>query len=216
MTPKYKIFGRNKGRKKNFIMNKFFFKNSLINLEKDLNKKNINILDIGSGSGENSIFLALKYPSTKIIACEVFQDGNINLCNQLYKKKIDNVKIYQNNVLKLFDEIKVEKYFDSIWILFPDPWPKKRHHKRRLINSSFFRKIYPLMKSKGKIYLSTDSKSYLASIMQSIYEVRSIFDWKNDIPTKWQYNLDFLPDTKFFKKANNLQRSAFFIDLEKI
>ena len=72
------------------------------------------------------------------------------------------------------------------------------------------------MKSKGKIYLSTDSKSYLASIMQSIYEVRSIFDWKNDIPNKWQYNLDFLPDTKFFKKANNLQRSAFFIDLEKI
>ena len=64
-----------------------------------------NILDIGSGSGENSIYQSMKFPKSKIIACETFVDGNINLCCEIFKRNIHNILIYNGNVLELFDTI---------------------------------------------------------------------------------------------------------------
>ena len=84
---KYKLFGRFKGRKK--IHHPFFqdLKKYQFNLEKNINKSKYNILDIGSGSGENALFLSDIYPKSKIITCELFDDGNINLAKQIKKKK---------------------------------------------------------------------------------------------------------------------------------
>ena len=212
----YRIYGRQKGRKKIEILNESFYINSLINIEKDIKKNKKIIIDVGSGSGENSIFLAKKNPNSLIIACEPFLDGNINLCNQLYKMKIKNVKFYTKNVLKLFNQIKNNTYFSEIWILFPDPWPKKKHHKRRLLNYNFFKKIYFLIKKRGKIFIATDSESYLKSILMNLYNLQSIFKWENQNPQNWSYIRNNLPHTKFFKKANSSQRCTFFIKLRKI
>jgi len=100
--------------------------------------------------------------------------------------------------------------------LFPDPWPKKKHYKRRLINDNFLKKVYPYIKKNGKIFIATDSTSYLKSIMNSLYKTKYLFNWQNNKPQNWIYdNLD-LPYTKFFKKAQNSYRSSFFIELVKI
>ena len=88
---------------------------------------------------------------------ELFYDGNVNLCNQIYKLKLENIKIFYGNVIELLDELKIDEYFSEIWILFPDPWPKKRHQKRRLINLVFLKKIYDFLKDNGKIFIATDS-----------------------------------------------------------
>jgi len=213
---KYKIHGLRKGRKNNKFIKNHFFKECLINLKTDIKKNKIIILDIGSGSGENALFLANKNPKALIIACDVFQDGNINLCNNLFKTKLNNVRLYNNNVIKLFDLLKVDNYFNEIWILFPDPWPKKRHHKRRLIKTTFFQISYLLLKSKGKIFIATDSVSYLNSMLSSLYKIKHFFKWQNDRPQYWNYKLQNLPQTKFFKKAQNLDRFSFFIELVKI
>ena len=213
---KYKIHGLRKGRKNNKFINYDFFKESIINLKKDIKKNKKIILDIGSGSGENSLFLAKKNPKSLIIACDVFQDGNINLCNYLFKSKLNNVRLFNSNVIKLFDLLKADKYFDEIWLLFPDPWPKNRHHKRRLIETTFFKISYPLLKSQGKIFIATDSVSYLNSILNSIYKIKSFFKWQNDRPQYWNYKIQDLPQTKFYKKAQNLDRFSFFIELVKI
>ena len=212
----YRIYGRHKGRKKIQILNNAFYNNSLINIEKDIKKNKKIIIDVGSGSGENSIFLAKKYPNALIIACEPFVDGNINLCNQLFKLNIKNVKFYTKNVLKLFNQIKKNVYFSEVWILFPDPWPKKKHHKRRLLNYNFFKEVYLLIEKKGKIFIATDSKSYLKSILMNLYNIQSTFEWLNQKPQNWSYIWNNLPDTKFFRKANSSQRSTFFIELRKI
>ena len=216
ISDKYIIYGRKKGRKKIHSVDKDFFVNYKINLEKDIKKNKKNIIDVGSGKGENTLFLAKKNPDALIIAIEIFWDGNINLCKQLSKLKLYNVKIFLSNVLKLFDHLNKVDYFNEIWILFPDPWSKKKHYKRRLINDNFFTKVYPYLKKNGKIFIATDSSSYLKSIMNSVYKTKSLFNWLNNRPQNWVYEMLDLPCTKFFKKAQNSYRTSFFIELVKI
>ena len=216
LSYKYRIYGRTKGRKKIQPIDKNFIENYEINLERDIKKNKKNIIDIGSGRGENTLFLAKNNPEALIIAIEIFLDGNINLCKQLSNLKLCNVKLFSSNVLKLFDYLNNDSYFNEIWILFPDPWPKKKHYKRRLINDNFLKKIYPYIKKNGKIFIATDSTSYLQSIMNSIYKTKYLFNWQNNKPQNWIYEMLDLPYTKFFKKAQNSYRSSFFIELVKI
>ena len=216
ISHKYRIYGRTKGRKKNKFIDHNFFNDYLINLKKDIKKNKKTILDIGSGNGENSLFLAKNNPNALIIACEIFQDGNINLYNNLLKSKINNIKLFTGNVLKLFDQLKLDYCFNEVWVLFPDPWPKNRHHKRRLIKTSFFKKIHPLLKNQSKIFISTDSVSYLKSILINIYNIKSLFRWQNDRPQNWIYENQNLPQTKFFKKGKDAYRPSIYIELEKI
>ena len=200
ISDKYTIYGRKKVRKKIHSVDKDFFLNYKINLEKDIKKNKKNIIDVGSGKGENTLFLAKKNPDALIIAIEIFWDGNIDLCKQLSKLKLYNVKIFSSNVLKLFNHLNKDDYFNEIWILFPDPWPKRKHHKRRLINDNFFIKVYPFLKRDGKIFIATDSSSYLKSIMNSIYNTKSLFNWLNNKPQNWIYKMLDLPVQSFLKK----------------
>jgi tRNA (guanine-N7-)-methyltransferase len=213
---KYKLYGRLKGRKKSYLLSSNEFKKNLINKDVNIYSKNYNILDIGSGSGENAVYLSFIHPQARIITCELFEDGNINLSNEIMKKNTDNIKIFQGNVLEFLDCIKESKIFNEIWILFPDPWPKVRHHKRRLINIKFLELIYFYLKDSGRIFIATDSQTYIQSILSIIYKVRDYFIWENQQLEDWDYeNLD-LPKTKFFKKAKQSNRKSIFFQLKKI
>ena len=212
---KYKLFGRFKGRKKSHLLSSNEFKQNLINKDTNIYSKNYNVLDIGSGSGENAIYLSFIHPRAKIITCELFEDGNINLSNEIIKKNINNIKLFQGNVLEFLDCLKKAKIFNEIWILFPDPWPKTRHHKRRLLNVNFLKLIFFYLKDEGKIFIATDSQTYIQLILSTIYKVRDYFIWDNQRLEEWNYeNLD-LPETKFFKKAKKSNRKTMFFQLIK-
>ena len=132
------------------------------------------------------------------------------------KLKINNVKLFSENAIKLFEKLKKENFIEEIWILFPDPWPKKRHQKRRLIDIKFFKIICSFLNNGSKVFIATDSTSYLFSIINSIYEMKLLLRWENDRPYNWLYKYYDLPDTKFYRKAENSYRSSFFIKLIKI
>jgi len=213
---KYKLHGRFKGRKKSYLLSSNEFKKNLINKNVNIYSKNYNILDIGSGSGENAVYLSIIHPQARIITCELFEDGNINLSNEIIKNNTDNIKIFQGNVLEFLDCIQESKIFNEIWILFPDPWPKARHHKRRLLNINFLELIYCYLKDSGRVFIATDSKTYIQSILSIIHKVRVYFIWENQQLEEWDYeNLD-LPETKFFKKAKKSNRKSMFFQLKKI
>ena len=213
---KYKLHGRFRGRKKvnlNFIN---YYDNFKFTSTNEINESSYNILDIGSGSGENAIFLSEEKPYSKIITCELFQDGNINLLNKIIENKVDNISIYEGNVLEFFDKVGVSLRFDEVWILFPDPWPKIRHHKRRLINNIFLKKIYSFLKNSAKVMIASDSHSYNESIIKTIYDIQNLYLWQNQKVDEWNYcNLN-LPKTKFFKKALKLNKNSMFFKLCKI
>jgi len=215
---KYKIYGRSKGRKIFSIFDNELLDKYQLNFKKDFIKFNKIILDIGSGNGENTIFLANKNPDSLILAVEIFKDGNINLCNLIKKFKINNIKIYSGNINKFLDSLDKEnkKKIHQIWILFPDPWPKNRHHKRRLVNDIFLELIFSSINQEGSIFIATDSSSYLRQILISLYNNKIYFEWLNDKPYEWDFgNYDF-PHTKYYKRAKRLENFPFFINLNKI
>lgn len=213
---KYKLFGRFKGRKKNIELPLNYENKYNFNIENDIDKKKYNILDIGSGSGENAIFLSNIYTNSKIITCEIFEDGNINLVNNIVKKNIHNIVLYQGNVLEFLDSLNDVNIFDEIWILFPDPWPKKRHHKRRLINYSFLKTIYKYLKNTGSVNVATDSSSYVESILDTINKAQDLYSWQNQRFYQWKYDFLDLPKTKFYKKSLKSNRKSMFFQLNKI
>ena len=213
---KYKLFGRFKGRKRNEEINSNLINLYKINTTINLDANCYNILDIGSGSGENAINLSDKYTEARIITCELFKDGNLNLINKIIENNIKNINLFHGNVLEFLDNINCPNIFDEVWILFPDPWPKMRHHKRRLINPFFLKKISYFIKKSGNLMIATDSKSYTYSILKSIYEAQDYFLWQNPRINLWDYQYLNLPKTKFYKKALKSNRNSMFFRLNKI
>ena len=213
---KYKLFGRFRGRKKIHHSSFQDSKKYQFNLERDINNSKYNILDIGSGSGENALFLSDTYPDSKIITCELFYDGNVNLVKQIKKNKITNISLFYGNVLEFLDHAEPLLTFDEIWILFPDPWPKIRHHKRRLISNFFLEKIYKYLRHSGKLMIATDSQSYIQSIIKNIFLIQNTYTWNNQKVSEWDYGNLELPKTKFYKKAMKLNRNSMFFELLKI
>ena len=104
---------------------------------------------------------------------------------------------------------------DETWILYPDPWPKNRHHKRRLINSKFISVIKYILKKSGKIFISTDNKDYFVNILLAFHNAN--FSWDNDNPIKWLKPFNKMSQTTFLLKAQkNSQKSNFMVFSRKI
>ena len=211
---KYKIFGRTKGRKSISNLDEGILNKYILHPSFETNKHNV-ILDIGSGNGENTLYLAKKYPDKVIIASDRYVDGNINLCNQLNIENIENVKIFNKNILLFFEKIAFDNFIDEVWILFPDPWPKTKHQKRRLIDGKFLKTMSLLLKKKAKIFIATDSISYFISILINFHK-NSLFKWINDKPYKWDYSKVNLTETKYYKKAKRNKQKTLILIFEKI
>ncbi len=213
---KNRLYGRVRGRSKKNISTKSYLKilekYKLFNFDKDKSY----ILDIGTGFGETSIFLAKKFKDFTIIACEKYIDGNLSLINNLKKENIYNIKIHPGNVHDLLDTIDIEEYFKNVWIFFPDPWPKKKHHKRRLITHAFLEKLYPFVNKDGEICIITDIHSYTRFILNNMHLSKNKYEWKNQakfyLGLKDYYDID----TKFYKKAIISGRKPSLFILKKI
>ena len=99
-----------------FTLQKFLFKKKIVN-----NKK---FLEIGFGYGENLIHLSKNNSDTSIIGCEVYEPGIANLVEKIEIEKLKNIYIYPKNIFSLFDNLE-KNSFQKVFILYPDPWPKK-------------------------------------------------------------------------------------------
>ena len=210
----FKIFGRKKGRKSKEDLKIKIFSKYLLNIPSDLTGKKI-ILDIGSGNGENTLFLSKKYSNYLIIAVDIYRDGHINLCKKLNNRKIDNVKIFNQNILILLEKFNLNNFINEIWILFPDPWPKQKHNKRRLINYFFIKKISLFLAQNKKIYIVIDCITYFISILKIFYNSKS-FKWINDLPYKWDYKINNISKTRYFEKSLRNNRKSILLIFQRI
>ncbi len=122
-------------------------------------------LEIGFGNAENIIFQAINNPSYLFIGSEVYMSGIGTLVSSIKENNINNIKIFSDDIRLLLDQ-SPKKVFDSVIIICPDPWPKEKHHKRRLINKSFLETVHDFMKDDSNIYISTDWENYAESISE--------------------------------------------------
>tara|TARA_B100001287_G_C22533311_1_gene458464 strand:- start:5 stop:664 length:660 start_codon:yes stop_codon:yes gene_type:complete len=213
---KNKLFGRKRGRNNKKIKSEEYYKIIEQYRVQKFDKSEKYILDIGTGYGETSLYLAKKYKDKQVISCEKYIDGNLNLQKKIKEYNLDNIKIHPGNVYDLLDLKDDIKYFDLVWIFFPDPWPKNKHHKRRLITVKFLKNIYDILNRNGEINIVTDSVSYTRFILSSIYKTKHLYKWANQycfhLKLKDYYDLE----TKFYKKAIISGRKPSLFILKKI
>lgn len=149
------------------------------------------VMEIGFGSGENILAAAKNNPSNAYIGCEVFTGGVTTLLTAIEENQIDNIRIWHNDALDLI-KILPDASLNLVYILHPDPWPKRRHNKRRLINAEFLRTIAKKMANKATLLIITDHADYANHIALSVKEVEDILTRKfDDYPSivKTKYRL---------------------------
>ena len=156
-------FGRVKSRKISKIKENSFKKYLKTRSINRLNSKKKLILEIGIGMGENIIYLSKKNTKKIIIGVDPFKNGMVNVSDYCINNNIKNIYLYPYVFQKFINKFKKLR-FDIIYILFPDPWPKKRHKKRRIVNEEFLKKIIEILKKKGKIFFSTDNLDYFINV----------------------------------------------------
>tara|TARA_B100000575_G_scaffold293550_1_gene305363 strand:- start:1199 stop:1858 length:660 start_codon:yes stop_codon:yes gene_type:complete len=212
---KNRIYGRTRGRSKNKIdLEKYFHEIKKFSFTK-INPRKNNILDIGTGYGETSIFLSNKYKSSNIYTCDKYINGNITLIKKIKSLNINNIFVHHGNVWDILQKLEKKNYFDSVWIFFPDPWPKKKHNKRKLLNEVFFREITHFIKNDGNIKIATDSSQYILHILRCIHAIKDQFYWENQFNLFLNYEDYQLPQTKYYKKAIFGGKRPFFFNLKK-
>lgn len=124
-------------------------------------------LEIGFGSGEHFVKRAELNKQIQFLGVEPFTKGFSRTLKEIYNKNIENIKLYNGDVHDLLPHFP-DKIFEEIWILFPDPWPKKKHFKRRMINKEFLGLINKKLRDNGVIIIATDHENYAEWILEHL------------------------------------------------
>ena len=186
--------------------------NYLINSYEDILSEKANfsrlILEIGFGNGENILSLAKNNPDTLFVGSEVYLAGIGYLIGEIQELGLQNIRITTGDIRLLIEQIK-EPLFDDVLIICPDPWPKARHHKRRLIKEDFLKLVHPIIKDQGELFISTDWENYAETIEEAINQSSGYKKLTGSI-----YQESDL--TKFQQRAAKEGRDIFVFSLQKL
>lgn len=141
------------------------FSPQLINLDHVFGRCAPRILEIGSGMGDTTVSVAQSQPQNDYLAIEVHTPGVGSLLRQVEEAGLTNVRIIQHDAVEVLQQMLPAGCVDGVHIFFPDPWPKVRHHKRRLIKPDFIALLSNRLRSGGYIHIATDWEDYALQIL---------------------------------------------------
>jgi tRNA (guanine-N7-)-methyltransferase len=150
------------------------FKQEIIDLKAIFPKANKVIMEIGFGMGEATAIIAKNHPDNAYIAVDVHPPGIGKLLSRIDEDKLSNVKVIEDDVHVVLEHMFADHCLDGIHLFFPDPWPKKKHHKRRIVSDGFLQLIHPKLKKGGFIHIATDWVPYATSI-QEVFSNSDLF-----------------------------------------
>jgi len=133
-------------------------------------------LEIGFGGGEHLIAQAQANPDVGLIGCEPFINGVAKLLAEVDKKGLSNVRVHHNDARDVLERLK-DASLDRVFLLFPDPWHKKRHHKRRFVSSETLDQLARIMKDGAEFRVATDIKNYCRWTLREM-RAHGFFEWE--------------------------------------
>ena len=132
------------------------------------------IMEIGFGMGEATAIIAKNHPNNAYIAVDVHPPGIGKLLGRIVDNGLTNLRVIEDDVHIVLPHMFEDESLDAIHLYFPDPWPKKKHNKRRIVNEGFLALIHPKLKKGGYIHIATDWVPYAIS-MQEVFAASSLF-----------------------------------------
>ena len=158
-------------------------------------------LEIGFGGGEHLAWQAERHPEVTLIGAEVWLNGVASLLDLVERQGLANVRIFDADVTELIEALP-PACLERIFVLFPDPWPKARHRKRRFINETSMARLSGLLVDGGELRLATDIEDY-ALDMERALEGGSDLQWSHHRASDW-------PATRYEAKARAAGREPVF------
>lgn len=166
------------------------------------------IIEIGYGGGEHLARLAGENPIAGFIGCEVFTGGIGKMVEAIARENLQNIRLYSNDALKLLEKLPAGG-LDAAYLLYPDPWPKTRHHKRRFIGPHTLSALARALKRDAPFYFATDIEDYanwaLAHILRN-----PEFVLRPTVPGAWHRPFPGWQPTRYEQKARREGRDKSF------
>lgn len=170
------------------------------------------VLEIGFGMGVATLEIAKRLPEKDFLAIDVHGPGVGNLLKLMAQDGVENIRVMRHDAVEVVENMLPDGLLDGIHIFFPDPWHKKRHHKRRLIQTPFVAKLLPKLKTGGYIHLATDWEEYAVQML----EVLSGFDQLQNTAPDFAPTPDYRPETKFEARGKRLGHGVWDLVFVKI
>lgn len=167
------------------------------------------ILEIGFGMGQALLAMAKANPEQDFIGIEVHRPGVGALLASIEEEGVKNIRIFSEDVRDVFKQNLAEKSLSKILILFPDPWPKKRHHKRRLINPEFLEEAVKKLVPGGALHLATDWEEYAEEMMSAVGALKNLKNLSGE--GLFFKGEPLRPSTKFEARGRNLGHEVWDI-----
>ena len=133
------------------------------------------VFEIGYGDGEHIVNMALKNPNVAYIGTEVFLNGNASIIRKIIDNNIKNIRIFPDDVNLLFEHIP-DEIFSTIFVLYPDPWPKNRNENRRMINKNNIKLFNKFLIPGGNLFVASDHPVYIPWVL-FIMQNQDFFTW---------------------------------------
>lgn len=170
-------------------------------------------LEIGFGMGDALLQMALADPDADFLGIEVHRPGVGRLLHLLERHGLSNVRIVCDDAVRVLREHLANESLDEIFVLFPDPWPKKRHHKRRLIQPAFAELLRAKLRPGGCVHLATDWEDYaghMLAVMSAVPGLRNLAG-----PRGYMSGEPQRPHTKFEQRGQRLGHAVWDLTFER-
>ncbi len=166
-------------------------------------------LEIGFGGGEHLAAQAKQHPDIGFVGCEAYLNGISSLLSHVHNNALSNVRIYPDDVRPFLKRVTAES-IEQIFILFPDPWPKKRHHKRRIICDEQVQELNRILKTEGLLVIATDDQDYVCAILEvmATFKGLELISHTQNPPEAWI-------TTRYEKRAKRLGHTSNYLFYKK-
>ena len=166
-------------------------------------------LEVGFGGGEHLAEQAAARPDIGFIGCEVFENGIAKLLGEIDRRRLGKVRLFTDDARLLLQAL-APGAIGRVFMLFPDPWPKQRHHKRRLVAPATLDRLAEIMPEGAELRLATDDPGYLVWMLEHA-TVHPAFRWLARRPSDWRERPPDWPPTRYEQKARAAGRIPVFL-----
>lgn len=170
-------------------------------------------LEIGFGGGEHLAWQAQTHPRIGFLGCEPYLNGVVKLLSQIRNMQLRNVRVYRDDARLLVARLP-SNTIGRAFILFPDPWPKSRHHKRRIISEEMLGLLARVLRNEAELRIATDDLGYLEWILWHLQN-HPDFEWQASEPIDWKSPPHDWPATRYQKKAIAAGRKCTFLTFKR-
>jgi len=169
-------------------------------------------LEIGCGTGHFVLERALNQPETNFLAIDIYNKGCFKTCNKLDEAGVQNVRVMRIEARWLLDKGLQPESLSAVYINCPDPWPKKRHWNRRLVNREFLLNLAQHLKPDGDFFFSTDFDNYAESVAEQISDLNG---YHNMLQNQWTHHLADYPISKYMQRFLDKGQQIYYMHYKR-